>query len=167
MAQRPKVTCLVTIHGIGFQQPADDSHQIPGYADDLRPALKAKLPEGYLSDDPYREISGAIYVRNDPSGGNDGAEGLKRLGTRRADGTTDPSGAAFIKEGQDAARLAHVALVYCNSEDWQHLHLGSAGDGFARAFVASGRYLSIATSPRWLFRVPGTMTGASSQELSS
>jgi hypothetical protein len=153
VAQPRKVTCLVTIHGVGFQQPADDVHQITGYADDLHRALKARLPEGYLSDDPFREISGAIYVRSDPSGGNDRAEGLKRLGTRRADGTTDPTGAALIREGQDAARLAHVALVYCNSEDWQHLHLGSAGDGFARALVASGRYLSIATSPRWLFRV--------------
>src|SRR5438094_78317 len=150
---QPKVTCLVTIHGIGFQDPDDDARQIRGYADDLHCALKGELPDGYLSDDPHREISGDIYVRSDPSGGNDRAEGLKRLGTRRADGTTDPTGAEFIKSGQDAARLAHVALVYCNSEDWQHLHIGSAVDGLARALVASGRYLSIVTSPGWLCRI--------------
>lgn len=27
------VTCLVTIHGVGFQQPPEDG--VPGYADDL------------------------------------------------------------------------------------------------------------------------------------
>jgi len=153
VAERPKVTCLVTIHGIGFQQPADDANRIPGYADDLHRALKAQLPRGYLSDDPYRQIGGAVYVRSDPYSDNDRAEGLKRLGRPRDDGTTDPTGADLIKAGQDGARLAHVALVYCNSEDWQRLHIGSAADGAARSVIAGGRYLSVLTSPRWLFRI--------------
>ena len=62
-----KLVCVVTIHGIGFQQPPNDGAGTPGYADDLHNALKACLPQGYLGDDPYRTVRGPIYVQSDPA----------------------------------------------------------------------------------------------------
>ena len=91
-----KVTCLVTIHGIGFQQPPVGD--IPGYADKLHANLKRELKE-LLSDDPGRQRTrpgeaGAIYVQSEyPTGTGDRMEGMRRLGvwdhTRTSIDTTD------------------------------------------------------------------------------
>src|SRR5258708_36778581 len=77
------VTCVVTIHGIGFQQPPGPG--VAGYADALHRGLSAELP-GELSSDPARAEyqegeSVPIYVcsRWPPVGGSRGA-GLARLG---------------------------------------------------------------------------------------
>ncbi len=60
MAVTPKL-CVLTIHGIGFQQPPDDQHA--GYADTLHDNLAAVL-NGRLGDDPQRPagVHGPVYV---------------------------------------------------------------------------------------------------------
>jgi len=49
------VICLVTIHGIGFQQPPVG--ETPGYADMLHEHLSEHLDASLLSDDPHRSRS--------------------------------------------------------------------------------------------------------------
>jgi hypothetical protein len=115
-------TCLVTIHGIGFQQPPDGS--TPGYADDLHSNLATFLA-GSLGDDPERTRStaaesGAVYVESlwplvDAMPSSE--EGLKRLGswdpTRL--GTLQPNPPPLVEAG-GPANVAHVALVYSHLE---------------------------------------------------
>jgi hypothetical protein len=115
--------CLVTIHGIGFQQAPDDASRLAGYADRLHEALSELLGDG-LSDDPHRARyrttagqCGAIYVQSSwPAGQADPAQrsmekGLERLGSRR-----DPCDPHIDIAGKDlfagGARISHVALVY-------------------------------------------------------
>jgi hypothetical protein len=47
--------CILTIHGIGFQQPP--GHGVAGYADQLHEKLAAGLP-GQLGDLVYVESAG-------------------------------------------------------------------------------------------------------------
>jgi hypothetical protein len=79
------ITCVVTIHGIGFQepprQPHDDYPETPGYADGLHANLAQQLPD--LSDDPDRQSwqtakSLPVYVCSHFQGSRE--LGLKRLG---------------------------------------------------------------------------------------
>src|ERR1700681_609953 len=79
------ITCVVTIHGIGFQEPPRPPHdgyaETPGYADGLQTNLAEQLPE--LSDDPDRQSwqtakSLPVYVCSHFQGSR--ALGLKRLG---------------------------------------------------------------------------------------
>jgi hypothetical protein len=117
----PGVTCLVTIHGIGFQQPPAPDGSTAGYADDLHQRLSRHLDAALLSDDPQRRRDqrgerGTIYVQSSwPPGTNLFEAGLARLGTwasrdsREIDGTDAPLVA-------DGARIAHVALVYSSLE---------------------------------------------------
>src|SRR4051794_40579946 len=108
------ITCVVTIHGVGFQQPPAAGQ--PGYADRLHSALAAALDSGLrLSDDPARAAyqSGAtvpIYVSSEwPPDRPRPEEGLKRAGTWVAcpDGTftIDRSEAPLVTGD---ARVAHV-----------------------------------------------------------
>ena len=156
----PKVTCLVTIHGIGFQQPPVGD--IPGYADGLHGNLKKALPE-LLSDDPGRQRSdpgeaGAIYAQSEyPTASHKREEGLRRLGvwdpTRR---TIKIDGAPLVEDAlKDREAIAHIALVYANLEDTGAAHVGAAFDAGVRSLLASGRYLSVRSSPGWLRRVIG------------
>jgi hypothetical protein len=124
-----KITCIVTIHGIGFQQPPSEGK--PGYADDLHAHLCRELNQNgnvLLSDDPDRRSyqqreSVPIYVQSvwpSHSGSFSREEGLMRLGSwvghhRTAvnhDRTHDPN-QALVK---DKERIAHVALVYSELE---------------------------------------------------
>jgi hypothetical protein len=50
MAVTPKL-CVLTVHGIGFQQPPH--HGLPGYADVLHGNLAADLGD-LLGNDPHR-----------------------------------------------------------------------------------------------------------------
>jgi len=116
------VTCIVSIHGIGFQQPP--SIDIAGYADDLHAHLHEHLGD-LLSDDPTRQSyqqgeSVPIYVQSSyqPSSSEPRSreEGMKRLGTWR-DGNLseiDPTGADLVCDG---ASIAHLALVYSELEE--------------------------------------------------
>lgn len=154
MAER-RVTCLVTIHGIGFQQPPVG--EIPGYADKLHASLSDCLGD-LLADDPGRRRTkrgeaGAIYVQSEyPTGTGDRMEGMRRLGiwdqTRSSIDTTDAP--LVDKAVADQDRVAHVALVYANLEDVDAPHLGSAVDAGVRSLLGSWRYLSIRSSPGWL-----------------
>lgn len=63
-----KITCIVTIHGIGFELPPQPGVPNSGYADPLHHHLKKCLGNA-LSDDPGRERgtpgeNGAIYVES-------------------------------------------------------------------------------------------------------
>lgn len=119
--QTSGITCLVTIHGIGFLQPPEPG--VAGYADDLHRYLYAHLP-GVLSDDPERHPyqvgeSVPIYVHSSsPSeivGRRTVEAGLKRLGSwsQEHPGEVDSSHAQLVKQG---ATIAHIALVYSELE---------------------------------------------------
>lgn len=116
------ITCIVTIHGIGFQQAPGKG--VAGYADDLHAHLSRELNKDgveLLSDDPDHRPhqmgdSVPIYVESVwPPGSFHREAGLMRLGTwvddRRAvshERREDPK--QELVKGK--ARVAHVALVY-------------------------------------------------------
>ncbi len=120
------ITCIVTIHGIGFQQAPGEG--VAGYADHLHAHLCRELNRDgveLLSDDPDRQShqvgdSVPIYVGSVwPPGSLDREAGLQRLGTwvedRRAvshERREDPK-QELVREN---ARVAHVALVYSRLE---------------------------------------------------
>ena len=129
-----KYTCIVTIHGIGFQQPPEKG--VDGYADDLHAHLCAELNRNgnvLLSDDPDRDLAKhtkerknapvPIYVSSvwpDESGRLRREEGLMRLGEWTGHGRTtitynrtEKPNQALVKGN---ARIAHVALVYSELE---------------------------------------------------
>jgi hypothetical protein len=115
---------VVTVHGIGFQQPPNDKLGVPGYADALHAALRTPLGER-LGDDPDRPHGGPVYVCSEWEGSPD--KGLARL---------DP-GKALAQPG----RIAHVALVYSPSEPLEP-RPGASADALARAALAHGHYSS-------------------------
>ncbi|HUZ77946.1 MAG TPA: hypothetical protein VMV93_10240 [Chloroflexota bacterium] len=97
--------CIVTIHGIGFEQAADDAKHQAGYADALHSALRGELAKlgVTLGDDPERAPRGGpVYVQSHwppPSGSQE--RGLARLDRPLV--------------GRES-ELAHVALVYSGLE---------------------------------------------------
>jgi hypothetical protein len=139
------ITCLVTIHGIGFQQAP--GLRTPGYADRLHQALAETLGPDLLSDDPQRTRSlpgeaGPIYVQSSwPPDSNNHEAGLSRLGrwvpgpTRAIDTSDTPS------MGEDG-RIAHIALVYSQLQD-QSGHLGAALEAGGSALFSLGHYASL------------------------
>src|SRR5476649_549369 len=115
--------CIVTVHGIGFQQPPLDGR--PGYADALHANLREHLTNR-LGDDPERgQEGGPVYVSSEWKGSPQ--DGLARLAPDR------PLAAA--------GKIAHVALVYAPSEPLDS-RLGSVTDAVARAILAHGTYTS-------------------------
>ena len=119
-----KITCLVTIHGIGFEQPPQPGVDNSGYADPLHQHLKKCLEEE-LNDDPNRERgnpgdNGAIYVASrwpDDQGNASREEGMKRLGVWYDDkqGVDTTDAPLADKDAKDGS-ISHVALVYSNLE---------------------------------------------------
>jgi hypothetical protein len=117
------VTCMVTIHGIGFQEPPRPPHdsypETAGYADGLHANLAAQLSS--LSDDPRRQAwqsaqSLPIYVCSQFQGSRE--HGLERLGKwvdKFGAGNIDTSDAPLV--AGDGA-VAHVALVYSKLKTW-------------------------------------------------
>src|SRR5258708_18855905 len=109
------VTCLVTIHGIGFQQPPGPG--VAGCADALHKGLAVELP-GELSSDPTRAEyqegeSVPIYVcsRWPPDGGSRGA-GLARLGAwmeSTGDARIDASKAPLVQAAPAIAPVVPAA----------------------------------------------------------
>ncbi len=123
--------CLVTVHGIGFQQPPEDGR--PGYADALHADLQEQLG-GELGDDPERSgDSGPVYVTSEVNGSR--RDGLARLAPSRA----------LAPEGM----IAHVALVYSPSEPLQP-RLGSVADTLVRAMLSHEHYISALGAVRLL-----------------
>ncbi len=139
------VTCVVTIHGIGFQQPPGPG--VAGYADALHRGLSAELP-GELSSDPARAEyqegeSVPIYVcsRWPPVGGSRGA-GLARLGVwieSTGDARIDASEAPLVEAGRS---IAHVALVYSQLEDLGAQPMATL-ESATRALVEHQHYESV------------------------
>ena len=144
------VICLVTIHGVGFEQPpligVPGYPDTPGYADALHEHLRRYLDPTILGDDPLRQRSypgenGPIYVQSVwPPDSHCREGGLRRLGTwdeqhlRTIDGAAAPL-------GDSHARIAHLALVYSQLED-QGTQLGAAAIVSAMLFANAGRYAS-------------------------
>lgn len=117
------VTCILTVHGIGFQEPPAISPPRPGYADALHAALRAELG-GRLADDPNRP-DGPIYVESSYHGSP--KDGLARL-----DGPLRKEGAS--------ADIVHVALVYAELELPVGSRVGAALDTGARALLSLEGY---------------------------
>jgi hypothetical protein len=116
MALAMALTCLLTIHGIGFQQPPAGG--VPGYADDLHERLRGALGNA-LGDDPNRE-RGPVYVHSTwPPQSHAIEPGLERLGRLLTDGgrwrTDAPADWQRLSGGEQG--LAHVALVYSHLEE--------------------------------------------------
>ena len=127
-----KITVLLTIHGIGFQQFPEPG--VPGYADGLHGKL-VRLLDGtppILGNDPDvdnakgRESAsqqGPVYVQSSwPPGSNLNEAGLSRLDKPLA---------------TPGSRAAHVVLVYSHLEEmapdpgsmWETIARGAAGVG--------------------------------------
>lgn len=162
-----QILCIVTIHGIGFQQAPMliNKVKISGYADTLHANLCQALNQGgnvVLSDDPDRQNdrqqgeSVPIYVeslwptdQHLPSR----EEGLKRLGS------WDVSQAKVIVDPNDktqqlitgGARIAHVALVYSDLEGDEPAFL-TVPTAAAMAAIYSFRYAGIGGLLETLFR---------------
>jgi hypothetical protein len=116
--------CVVTVHGIGFQQPPRDGR--PGYADALHDHLRRALGDR-LGDDPQRPATGGpVYVSSEWDGSP--AEGLARL---------DKGSPLVGEEG----KIAHVALVYSPSEPLEP-RLGDTAEALARAAISHAHYAS-------------------------
>ena len=121
-----KITCLVTLHGIGFEQPPQPGVPDSGYADPLHQHLKTCLGT-LLSDDPNRNEgrikpgdNGTIYVESrytDAQGKITREEGLKRLGVWGNDQQIiDITNAPLVEENAKDGSVSHIALVYSNLE---------------------------------------------------
>ena len=149
------ITCLVTIHGVGFQQPPEDG--VPGYADDLHRFLCNELNRDgnvLLSDDPGRREqqvgeSVPIYVQSVwPPNSLNVEDGLKRLGSwdehRRSITTED---APLVKDG---ARIAHVALVYSRLEG-EESEIGSTAILGAMSTVSATHYSHVTSMMDMIF----------------
>src|SRR5216683_4696477 len=118
-----QITCLVTLHGIGFEQPPQPGAENSGYADLLHLHLKTCLG-AQLSDDPNRTRrpdhpgeNGAIYVQShwrDAQGRASREEGLNRIGKWCDDlQRVNITDAPLVANGEP---ISHVALVYSNLE---------------------------------------------------
>src|SRR5579859_7697330 len=125
-----QVLCLLTIHGIGFEQAPQGAQ--PGYADVRHEQLSAALGADLLGDDPHRKRSrpgqnGAIYVESLWAPSDD------------EEGQGPPTGPPTRADGQP---IAHVALVYSRLEPVGP-HGGSAAVALEMAAVSAGHYASI------------------------
>jgi hypothetical protein len=140
-AENSHLTCLVTIHGIGFQQPPLKDGT-PGYADALHQHLRGYLDESVLGNDPGRTTPGPVYVQSHwPPESQDFEAGPARLGTwddveRRR---IKPNPPALVNGN---SRIAHVALVYSHLED-HGFHLGSAFEAATRATLSVANYTTL------------------------
>lgn len=151
--------CVVTLHGIGFQQPPQS--EIPGYADDLHEHLSKYLDGTLLGDDPRRQReqrgeNGPVYVQSwYPPGEKDARSGLSRLGdwTEPGHRTIDISNAPLVDGDQ---RIAHVALVYSHLEGQGPL-IGSSLVASAMASASVFQYAHVAGLLSMVFTDVATM----------
>lgn len=157
LAQK-KITCIVTLHGIGFQQPPEPARNgqpaTGGYADALHNNLKESLnhDETILSDDPNCSNS-PIYVQSCwPIGQNKRCSreaGVARLGSwnDRDLRIIDTSNAQLV-EGD--ASVCHIALVYSNLEE-RILQPEATFIAGAMALVSAAHYAHIAGLTKMAF----------------
>src|SRR5438876_5346346 len=138
------VMCVVTIHGIGFQQPPDDKTGVVGYADGLHQNLSHYLDASTLGDDPNRlpdGIHGPVYVHSNWPPGIGGSElGLARLGMwTGGDPPTVTTDQPLVNADQP---IAHVALVYAHLEP-KSAAIGPLAEITTMAAVSLGHYTSV------------------------
>ena len=143
MSVTPKI-CMLTVHGIGFQQPPEAG--IPGYADGLHRNLAEVLGDK-LGNDPNRQpqTDGPVYVMSAKPGTHDHEWGLSRLGSWRDD-AIDVAGTPLAEPDSP---IAHVALIYTSLE---HVgpRFGSGTGTVSEAGLLLGQYASIAGAMRLL-----------------
>ncbi len=154
----PRITCIVTIHGIGFQQPPLEG--VPGYADDLHTHLCNELNKDgkvLLSDDPNRqEYQGGesvpIYVQSVwPPNSDRREDGIKRLGSWVDNPRATVSYDKTQKLIAGDARIAHVALVYSGLEG-QGPQAAAAFAAGAAALLFVDRYIKLGDLLDEMFR---------------
>jgi hypothetical protein len=145
----PGLVCLLTVHGIGFQQQPQPP-DLPGYADRLHQNLHAAMGAS-LGDDPNRERlragdAGPVYVASEwPPRSGDIDAGLDRIAQLTPDKGLDWSRRPLAGTG---ARVAHVAVVYAGLESTRpHVWVGLRALGVA--LIHLNRY----ASPLALFRL--------------
>ena len=147
-----KITCLVTLHGIGFEQPPQPGVSNSGYADPLHQHLKTCLGT-LLSDDPNRSDgrnkpgdNGTIYVESrypDAQGKLTREEGLKRLGVWRTDQQIiDIKNAPLVEENANDGSVSHIALVYSNLEPMDQ-EVGATAITLEMSLAAASHYGSV------------------------
>lgn len=134
--------CILTVHGIGFQQAPSADGKVRGYADNLQDNLRRVLHDE-LGDDPLRSEgpSGPVYVQSNwPPFEGTREEGLRRLGTWVDDDQTNLTSETALAPGP--SRFCHVALVYCGLEEagWDPPTLAPMG---ALALPSALRYASV------------------------
>lgn len=163
------ITCIVTIHGIGFQQAPGvgaDGKLVAGYADDLHKHLYEELNKDgveLLSDDPDRRGSRQmgdsvpIYVESVwPPGSDDREAGLQRLGSWVDEPRTGLAVSHDRREDPKQelvngnTRIAHVALVYSRLEG-EGPRLGASIITAARAIANLRRYSRVAALVKMLY----------------
>lgn len=144
MADNKKL-CVLTVHGIGFQQPPTDSG--PGYADVLHENLSNGLQAlgCSLGKDPQRRPGGygPVYVMSARPGTSDYEWGLKRLGTW-SNGSIDVTGMP-LSDGDEP--IVHVALVYSSLEGVSP-GIGRGAGAVTEAGLMLGHYASVAGALR-------------------
>jgi hypothetical protein len=156
-ARDGRCVCLVTIHGIGFEQRPTPGVPMSGYADMLHARLSAALNGGdappLLSDDPHTQRqdaasghAGPVYVESSWPVDTDNHEaGLKRLGAWRAQREARVAGKVEAGEearlAQPGRPIAHVALVYSHLQD-EGPRVVAAVETLARAAISLGAYES-------------------------
>jgi hypothetical protein len=145
-AQEPGLVCLLTVHGIGFQQPPHEEPDSPGYADALHRHLRRALGTR-LGDDPRRDRNepgekGAVYVSSEwPPRSGDVEMGLDRIARRDAQGHLDWTDRPLAEPG---SAVGHVAVVYAGLESTRpRLLVGLRA--LLAALVHHGRYASLLT----------------------
>ena len=142
--QESKKLCVLTVHGIGFQQRPTASTK--GYADVLHENLRGALRVlgSDLGNDPQRkpESTGAVYVMSAKPGTTDHEWGLKRLGTwsDANDGSISTTGMLPLTEGDEP--VAHVALVYSPLEIYSPGAVSGAGT-LGEAALMLGHYTAL------------------------
>jgi hypothetical protein len=135
-----KKLCVLTVHGVGFQQPPTDS--AAGYADVLHKNLSDGLRAlgSSLGNDPQRKPGpfGPVYVMSAKPGTHDHEWGLKRLGTWRGD-SIDVTGMPLA---DGAEPVVHVALIYTTLEGVSP-GLGREAGTLGEAGLMLGHYASV------------------------
>ncbi|HEY8741048.1 MAG TPA: hypothetical protein VIN56_10700 [Candidatus Dormibacteraeota bacterium] len=146
---KPGLVCLLTVHGIGFQQPPHEP-DVPGYADALHLHLR-KVLGPLFGDDPRRERNapgeaGAVYVSSEwPPRSGDIELGLDRIAARLPDGSLDWSDRPLAAPG---SAIGHVAVVYAGLESTRpRLWLG------LRALFSALLHLGHYASPLTVWRL--------------
>jgi len=151
------VTCLVTIHGIGFQQLPEPEKNITGYADALHQHLLEYLGENLGGDtDPQggrMSDAGPIYVSSHwPPDAQSSEPGVARLGkwklNEKKHREINIEGASIIDRGRP---ISHIALVYSRLQD-QGPHFGASVETIAKALFSSGSYLTFGGATHAIFQ---------------